>query len=81
MVFRPTVMQLEDETQEIAARLVARKPVGLGIAWMDQAVPFHASPSVLLPMEVRAPPTAKHLEADVHRTARRNPPAVGLGVA
>jgi hypothetical protein len=40
-------------------------PLGWGIFWMAQAVPFQRS--------ARNPPTAMHAEADVHDTPAREP--------
>jgi hypothetical protein len=44
-----------------------RVPLGLGVGWMAQAVPFHRSASVTLPEN----PTAVQDVADVHDTARK----------
>jgi hypothetical protein len=43
----------------------------LGVGWMTQAVPFHRSASVPLPLLVVESPTAVHAAADVHETATK----------
>ena len=56
-----------------------RKPLpwgGLGVAWIDQRVPFHRSASGPAPDL----PTAVHADAEVHDTPFRSPPWDKLGV-
>jgi hypothetical protein len=50
-----------------------RVPLGLGVGWMAQDVPFQRSASVTLPLLVRENPTAVQARADVHDTARKPP--------
>ena len=55
-------------------------PLGLGVVWMDQLVPFHLSASVVVLVPLTYP-TAMHPVA-VHETPANwgDPPPPGLGV-
>src|SRR5215469_10572352 len=46
----------------------ANVPVGLGVAWIDQLLPFHTSARVAKLGLVVEPPTASHALADVQET-------------
>jgi hypothetical protein len=70
------------EVHDPPSRELAVEPLGLGVGWMVQAVPFHRSASVTeAPSLVSEDPTAVQAETDVHDTACNVPVgACGLGV-
>jgi hypothetical protein len=72
----------EADVHDTPASTLASAPLGLGVDWMAQAVPFQRSASVTAaPLIVEEFPTAVHAEADVHDTAENAPVgASGLGV-
>ena len=80
----PTAVQAVAEVHDTALRTLAVAPAGLGVAWMDQAVPFQCSASVpWRPPLLKEYPVAVHALAEVHDTPLRAlalAPA-GLGVA
>ncbi len=63
-------MQALDEVQATPSRAAPFEPEGLGVAWMDHEVPFHASAKMAL-TSVRLVPTAMQALAEVHATANR----------
>jgi len=70
-------MQAVLELHDTSDSQVCRAPVGLGVVWIFQDVPFHASANVPL----RSLPTAVHAVADVHDTPDSTENPGGLGVA
>ena len=69
----PTAVQAVADVHETPLRALTEAPAGLGVAWMDQLVPFQDSASVawvpVLPVES---PTAVQAVADVHETPSRS---------
>lgn len=61
----PTAVQALAAVQETPARWVPRPPVGVGVVWILQEVPFHTSAHVW----VSSDPTASHEVEEVHDTA------------
>ena len=62
-------MQLVRLTHDTEERPLAVAPVGLGVVWMDQAVPFHTSANVTATPEPLAwRPTASQLVGLTHDT-------------
>ncbi|HEU4703623.1 MAG TPA: hypothetical protein VFS37_14165 [Conexibacter sp.] len=55
---KPTAMHAVMTAQETPLRRVLVAPAGLGVVWIDQLVPFHASASENLPDAVLYEPTA-----------------------
>src|SRR5262249_17385387 len=65
----PTAVQAEWDRQDVAFRLLAAAPGGLGVCWIRHVLPFHRSASVagvwLLKKFGLEPPTARQLVAEV----------------
>jgi hypothetical protein len=57
-----------DAAHEIPESKLYRTPVGLGVDWIDQAVPFQDSASVTVLFVVEAHPTAVHAVGATHET-------------
>ncbi len=79
----PAAVQAVADVHDTPLRLLPWAPLGLGVAWMAQLVPFHRSASVRpVPPLLLYPPTAVHAAADVHDTPLRALPwaPAGLGV-
>ena len=80
----PVAVHALAEVHDTPLRALTEAPAGLGVAWMDQAVPFQCSASVPwrppLPEEY---PVAVHALAEVHETALKMLPEApaGCGVA
>ena len=80
----PVAVHALAEVHDTPLRALTEAPAGLGVAWMDQAVPFQCSASVPwrppLPEEY---PVAVHALAEVHETALKMLPeaSAGCGVA
>src|SRR6516164_1902084 len=75
-------MQSVADAHDTAPRPLPCAPVGLGVVWIDHAVPFQRSASVTVVVLVEVLPTAVQALADVHDTPPRttdDPPA-GVGV-
>jgi hypothetical protein len=79
----PTAVQASAATQDTAVRALLTDPAGLGVVWMVQEVPFHASANGAWPVEFRYEPTAVHTSTDTHdtpaRTAWNDPAGVTVG--
>src|SRR5947209_6245037 len=71
----PTAVQAVVVVQETLDNR-APPPDGLGVGWIDQAVPFHCSARVALLVR----PTAVQAVVVVQETLDRAPPPEGLGV-
>jgi hypothetical protein len=67
LVAFPTAVHAVAEMQEIPVRALAWAPVGLGVGWVAQAVPFQASASVT-PAAAPLYPAAVQAVADVQDT-------------
>jgi hypothetical protein len=83
--YDPTAVQEVADGQDTPSRSPCAVPVGLGVVWMDQAVPFQVSASVdVSPVEASLmyEPTAVHAVADRHETPSKEAcmPGAGLGV-
>jgi hypothetical protein len=63
------------------ARELPRAPLGMGVFWMVQALPFQRSASgTVVPALLVYDPTAVHADADVHDTPARELPCAPLGL-
>jgi len=80
----PTAVHAVDDRHTTRFSELNTAPVGLGVAWIDQEVPFQRSANVVrLERVLPVLPTAVHAVGDVHETPVRKlevAPA-GLGVA
>src|SRR5215469_8224338 len=68
----PTAVQTVRAGQATPARVMNWPPLGLGVAWTCQLLPFHRSASALARVRF---PTAVHAEAEVQATPLK--PALG----
>src|SRR5664279_155130 len=79
----PTAVQAVLDVHDTPPRLLPVVPVGLGVVWIDQLVPFQRAANVtLVPELLWSCPTAVQLVLDVHDTPLRllEVAPVGLGV-
>ncbi len=65
----PTAVHAAAEMHEMPPRLAPAAPVGFGVAWMDQPLPFHASASV----PFGPSPVAVHIAVEEHDAPERTP--------
>ena len=80
----PAAVQAVADLHDTPLRALPEAPAGLGVAWMDQAVPFQASASVpCRPPLLKEYPVAAQAVADVHDTPLKMLPVApaGWGVA
>ena len=62
-------MHAVEDVHDTPWRRLSVAPVGLGVDWIDHAVPFHASTSVTSTPELLVyAPTALHVVEEVHDT-------------
>jgi len=67
----PTAVQAVDEMHETPSSSLAVAPLGSGVVWIAQLVPFHRSTRVRSVPLVPACPTAVQAVDDVHETPSR----------
>src|SRR4029077_18556783 len=75
--YLPTAVHSLATVHDTPLRELPLDPVGLGVAWIAQAVPFQRSARV----RPSPCPTAIHAFAALHATARRTLPVDPVGVA
>jgi hypothetical protein len=79
----PTAVQAVLDVHDTPMTPLPVVPVGLGVVWIDQLVPFHCSANVTSGLEPVLDPTAVQAVLDVHDTPLRlllSVAPVGLGV-
>src|SRR5580700_9597165 len=78
----PAATQEDGAVQDTPFTSLTTSWAGLGMSWMAQRVPFHASASGCAPVAVAKAPAAVHLVADRQETALSSLPAdpAGLGM-
>ena len=81
VVYTPTAKQLLALGHATPRRLVEELPLGFGLAWMLQLLPFQCSASGLMVNDVEKLPTAKQLFVLGHDTPVSPAPAEPPGVA
>jgi hypothetical protein len=64
----PTAVHAVADAHDTPDREVYELPVGLGVGWIAQPVPFHRSANASVPELLVKYPTAVHAVADVHDT-------------
>jgi hypothetical protein len=74
VVDSPTASQALADVQETPLSELLVAPLGLGVDWMDQLLPFHTSASVCVVELGVAWPTASQKLADVHEMVLSRPP-------
>ena len=65
----PIAMQAEAVLHEIEVMERIEAPVGFGVGWINQLVPFQTSARVMAPVPLSCVPTASHAVREVHDTA------------
>jgi len=73
-------LQTVDDGHDTANNWLVMAPALLGVDWTLQLLPFHASASVVVPLEVVFCPTELQTAEDVQERPARVAPA-GFGVA